>query len=236
MHEGDFHLRGSQIQQDHRYDLPTHGRRNRPYDHSGVIIAVIVIALSFMAAIVLMGSIGCQRTMVESEDPQEQTEMVESSQETAYLATPERIQNPYTWSDGDLQGDSNPLPASLYILCRANNIAVDRGDVIWTIADDPTPVKATQQLDTLLPAGKVSVPISGVDLAYLPAPSAIGFSDDGETRYVVLLYSDGESMTVADPTSGMRTYATGELSEFYENGGKIAYYIADLGYTVPTER
>lgn len=196
---------------------------------ASILVSFLLAFLIFQAIHAFYGSDG-----PDLPAPDEVSEGSGSDSGEGYVARAVSIDEfsiPYEWDgERDSLGDSTPLVACLSILCNANGVGIPRDLMDEKIAMKPTLVKATDQLNDLLPFGYVSIPIEGVDLMELPAPSLIIVSDDSsEQRFLVRLGSTDTETTVVDPVEGVSTMTNDEVSGEYESAGMRAIYISRLG-------
>ena len=139
----------------------------------------------------------------------------------------------YKWTDDDLQGDSIDEVATAYILLKANGYDVNRTEFSSVSPTD----KAYQLAETLNPvlnrvsqSSRIAVPITGQNLLYVPAPAIIWIEENEEVRPVVFLYADEATVTVADPSEGVKEYPFSVMHKMYDAAVRQCVYITDRGY------
>lgn len=139
----------------------------------------------------------------------------------------------YQWEDGDYQGDYPEESAAVYILLRANGYEVSKED-LSTIPTDDNALGISENLNRIVngvsDSSKVALPVSGLNLVFLPAPSMIWIDQDGDVYPVVYLFSDDSKVTVSNPREGIREYPFSVFHKMYDSAERQCIYIADRGF------
>lgn len=195
----------------------------RDEGRAGLVIVIIVMTLAALALVTAIvyrfyGMGAVQRETVGVETLETTTDFYD-----------------YEWDESDARGDSTRNAAAAYVLLRANGYTIDRDELDSDIPEDAEAPGVSETLNPILnrlsDTSKVSVPIVGQNLLFVPAPSIVWIADDIGYRPVVFLHADEATATVSDPEKGeVEEHPFSVFQRMYANADSQCVYIADRGY------